>query len=123
MKRILAGVMILSLSVLMLTACGPENNVTPTPTTDATTDASMSQNTATADASKFIGEEKAKELALKRAEISADGVKFDRVELDRDDGVWQYEVDFRHSDMEYDIDINAETGEIVSFEKEKETGF
>lgn len=115
MKRILAGIMILSLSVLMLTACGPENNVTP--------DATTPQNTATADASKFIGEDKAKELALKKADIGDQDVRFDRVELDRDDGVWQYEVDFRHGDMEYDIDINAETGEILSYEKEKETGF
>ena len=123
MKRILAGVMILSLSVLMLTACGPENNTAPAPTTDATAEATMPQNTATADAAKFIGEDKAKELALKKADISADDVRFDRVELDRDDGVWQYEVDFRHGDMEYDIDISAETGEILSFEKENETGF
>ena len=75
------------------------------------------------DTSKFIGEEKAKELALKKAEIGADGVKFDRVELDFDDGVWQYEVDFRHGDIEYDIDINAENGEILSFEKENDAGF
>ena len=120
MKKILSGIIIFSLSALMLTACGPEDNFVPTPTSNATADATMPQSTATAttDASKFIGEEKAKEIALDRAEISADGVKFDRVELDRDDGVWQYEVDFRHGNMEYDVDINAETGEVLEFEKE-----
>ena len=64
------------------------------------------------------------EYGLKRkAEIGADNVKFDRVELDYDDGVWQYEVVFRHGDIEYDIDINAENGEILSFEKDREAGF
>lgn len=72
--------------------------------------------------SKFIGEEKAKELALKKVGVGINDVRFDRVELDHDDGIWQYEVDFRYGDMEYDIDINAETGEIISFEKEKEAG-
>ena len=75
------------------------------------------------DTSDFIGEEKAKELALKKAEIGAENVKFDRIELDYDDGVWQYEVDFKYGDIEYDVDINAENGEILSFEKEKDTGF
>lgn len=82
-----------------------------------------SSNPTNEEKSKFIGEEKAKELALKKAELNAKDVKFDRVELDRDDGVWQYEVDFRHGDMEYDIDINAENGEVLSFEKEKEADF
>lgn len=125
MKKILVSIMTIVMSVMMLTACGPENNVAPTPTTDATADATMPQNTATAtaDASKFIGEEKAKELALQKAGINAEGVTFDRIELDRDDGVWQYEVDFRHEGTEYDIDIKADNGEILSFEKENKEAF
>lgn len=125
MKKILVCIMLFSLAMLLLTACGSKQNAVPTPGAGATTDGTMSQaNEKTqVDTSKFIGEEKAKELALKKAEIGADGVKFDRVELDHDDGVWQYEVDFRHGDIEYDIDINAENGEILSFEKERDAGF
>ena len=74
----------------------------------------------TADKSKFIGEEEAKKKALERAGISADGVVFDRVELDRDDGVWLYEVDFRKDGNEYDVDVKADTGEVLNFETEKE---
>lgn len=68
--------------------------------------------------SKFIGEEKAKEIALKKAEIGSEGVRFEHVDLERDDGVWQYDVEFRHGKNQYDIDINAETGEILSFDKD-----
>lgn len=125
MKKILSVIMLFTLTMLLLVACGPEQNVMPTPGDGATAEEIMPQNTENTqvDTSKFIGGEKAKELALKKAEIGADDVKFDRVELDRDDGVWQYEVDFRHGDVEYDVDINAENGEILSFEKEKEAGF
>ena len=125
MRKILVSIMVFSLAMLLLTACGSKQNTVPTPGDSATGDGTMQQATdkTQVDTSKFIGEEKAKELALKKAEISADGVKFDRVELDYDDGVWQYEVDFRHGDIEYDIDIKAENGEILSFEKEKDTDY
>ena len=125
MKKILVSIMVFSMAMLLLIACGSKQNTVPTPGTGATTEGTMPQTTdkTQVDTSKFIGEEKAKELALKKAEIGADGVKFDRVELDFDDGVWQYEVDFRHGDIEYDIDINAENGEILSFEKENDAGF
>ena len=125
MKKILVSIMVFSMAMLLLTACGSKQNTVPKPGAGATGDETMQQTTdkTQVDTSKFIGEEKAKELALKKAEIGADGVKFDRVELDFDDGVWQYEVDFRHGDIEYDIDINAENGEILSFEKENDAGF
>ncbi len=125
MKKILAGIMLFSSLMLLTTACGNEQNVTPMQGTGTTAEELMPQTSdkTQADTSKFIGEEKAKELALQKAEIGADGVKFERVELDYDDGVWQYEVDFKHGDMEYDVDINAENGEILSFKKEREAGF
>ena len=121
MKKILASIMVFSLAMLLLTACGSKQNMTPTPSTGTAANETMPQATdkTQVDTSKFIGEEKAKEIALKKAETDAENVKFDRVELDYDDGLWQYEVDFRQSNIEYDIDINAESGEILSFEKEK----
>jgi len=73
-----------------------------------------------ADKSKFIGEEEAKKKALERAGLSADEVKFERVELDYDDGVWQYEVDFQKDSTEYDVDIKADDGKILKYETETE---
>ena len=67
-------------------------------------------------AENTISEEEAKQIALNKAELTADGVFFDRVELEKDNGIWKYEIEFRKDRTEYDIDINAENGEIVSWE-------
>lgn len=62
--------------------------------------------------SKFIGVDKAKEIALKKANVTTESVIFDKVELEHDDGVWKYEVDFKKDTTEYDAEINAIDGSI-----------
>ena len=70
--------------------------------------------------SRFIGEEKAKDIALKKANVTTESVIFDRVELGQDDGVWKYEVDFKKDTTEYDTEINATDGSILKWEVEKD---
>jgi uncharacterized membrane protein YkoI len=66
------------------------------------------------DTTDFIGESKAVEIAEAHAGITAgSNVK---VELDKDDGLYIYDVDFEAGQTEYDYEINAATGEIVSWE-------
>ncbi|MBO5955777.1 MAG: PepSY domain-containing protein [Clostridia bacterium] len=72
------------------------------------------------DSSKFIGEERAKEIALEKAGITSEGVKFEKVKLDNDDGVWQYEVEFRKDRTEFDVDIKADDGTILSWDIDKD---
>lgn len=69
-----------------------------------------------AEENNFIGEEKAKQIALDKAGITKDGVIFDRVELEKDDGEWQYEIEFRKDGTEYDTDIKADDGKILSWD-------
>ena len=65
----------------------------------------------------LIGEEQAKAIALEKAGLpSSDGVRFDRVELDRDNGIWKYEVEFKKGFIEYDAEISATDGKIISWE-------
>lgn len=66
----------------------------------------------------LIGENKAKEIALERAGLTAEEVIFDRVELDRDDGVLKYELEFRKGSAEYDVEIRADDGTVLSFERD-----
>lgn len=67
-----------------------------------------------------IGEEKAKEIALERAGLSADEVTGLYAEYDVDDGIAEYEVQFYVGQTEYDVTINAETGGIIGYEEDRD---
>lgn len=72
----------------------------------------------TQQAEEFIGESRAKEIALERAGITT--ARFEKVELDKDDGVWVYEIEFYADGIEYECKINAITGKIREFGSEKD---
>lgn len=65
-----------------------------------------------------IGVEKAKTAAFNHAGVSASGVKVISAELERDDGVTKYDIEFVSGKWEYDYDINAYTGAVISMSKE-----
>ena len=68
-----------------------------------------------------VTEEQAREAALSHAGLTADQVTFVRSELDRDDGRLMYDVEFYTSDYkEYDYEIDAATGEILSYDYDAE---
>lgn len=69
----------------------------------------------TVDTSNFIGEEKAKQIALEKASLTEADVVLKKIELDKDNGVWHYEVEFKKDRTEYDADINAEDGTVISW--------
>ena len=68
----------------------------------------------------YIGIEKAKSIALAHAGLKAADARFEKAELDRDDGAACYELEFRSGNMEYSYEIHAESGKILSSEKEQE---
>ncbi len=68
--------------------------------------------------SGVIGEDAARQAALSDAGLSASDVTFGKVELDRDDGRWQYEIEFFTSSGKYEYDIDAQNGSILSKEVE-----
>ena len=70
----------------------------------------------TVDESLLIGEDKAKEIALKKAELKEAETSRIKVKLDFDNGLWEYEVEIKAGRTEYDADINAKTGEIIKWE-------
>ena len=81
------------------------------------------QKPVSAEQTQSITKDKAKELALKKAGVAAKDAKFVKVELDRDDGVLYYDIEFKAGSYEYDIEVSAEDGSILSFDKEKEDIF
>ncbi len=107
MKKLFTLLMVVVLTIATFAGCMSRNmSQAPIGGSDANTP----------DTSKFIGEEKAKQIALEKAGIGSDGVVFERIELDRDNGVWQYELDFRQGRYEYDADIKADDGSVINFE-------
>ena len=81
------------------------------------------QKPVSAEQTQSITKDKAKELALKKAGVAAKDAKLVKVELDRDDGVLYYDIEFEAGSYEYDIEVSAENGSILSFYKEKEDIF
>ena len=67
-----------------------------------------------------IGEAKAESIALAHAKVAKADVKWSHCALDFEDdwGRWDYECEFVHGDTEYSYELDALTGEIVSYERE-----
>lgn len=62
--------------------------------------------------------DEAKEAALKDAGLNKEDVSFLRCELDHDDGTLKYEVEFKKDGVEYEYDIDANTGEVLWADKD-----
>lgn len=67
-----------------------------------------------------ITAERAKEIALEHAGLSAADVVFISAKLGWDDGRAEFDVEFYAGNTEYDYDIDAVTGEIISFDHDVE---
>ncbi|MFQ7311796.1 MAG: PepSY domain-containing protein [Sellimonas sp.] len=63
---------------------------------------------------KDIGEAEAKKVALENAGVQESDATRIRVSKDRDDGMTIYDVQFDVNEKEYDYEINAKNGEILS---------
>ena len=73
---------------------------------------------AAATQSAYIGAKKAKAIALKAAGFTEKDCRYIDADLDLDDGPAHYDVDFKVGNREYEYDINALTGEVMSYEVE-----
>lgn len=65
-----------------------------------------------------IGAEKAKSIALNHAGVSASQTSEMKVEQDWDDGVLEYEVEFKAGGVEYEYTIHGGTGQILKYESD-----
>ncbi|MBQ9768757.1 MAG: PepSY domain-containing protein [Clostridia bacterium] len=68
----------------------------------------------------LIGEAAARQKAFTHAGVSEKEVTLERVKLDKDDGRFEYEVDFRVGNTEYEYDIDALTGEVRESDRDRE---
>ena len=95
---------------LLTTASTPSTpNVTTKPSDQKPDPSGTAQN---------IGYAKAKSIALNHAGVSENEAYDMDIELDNEDGILVYEVEFKSGNMEYDYEINAATGAILKHESE-----
>lgn len=92
----------------------------PSEATQTTTQANTTSSGSTANG-PAITESRAKEIALENAGLTADQVTFLKSKLDYDDGQQYYDVEFYTADyVEYDYEINASTGDVISYDMDAE---
>lgn len=109
-----------------LTQAGPQDTPAPAVSEESTAkpDQAVESTTSPAESSAQSGgmltEEQAKEKALGHAGVQADRTVFTKAKLDYDDGRQVYDLEFyTDSRDEYDYEIDAYTGEVLSYSVEK----
>lgn len=70
------------------------------------------------DKAKLTNQE-AKAIAVKDAGLTLSQVSRLRAQYEIDDGIPQYDLEFSYNGFEYSYEIHAETGKILSFEKDR----
>lgn len=74
----------------------------------------------TADTGDLISEADAKAIVLKHAGVSEADISRYSIKFQYDDRMYQYEIDFYVGKTEYEYDVNAVTGDILSFEQDRD---
>ncbi len=95
----------------------------PTETPDSSTppDSQNPPTTVTYEGNTLISMEQAKQAAFAHAGLQAEQLVMDDQELDTDDGIPVYELEFHMGPDEYDYHIHGLTGEVLSFEQDIES--
>lgn len=85
-------------------------------TTGAILKSEVKHHNSSADTSGYIGANAARDAALAHAGVAAGDVLEIEIELDSDDHVMTYKVEFLTGSREYECRINATTGAVVTYE-------
>lgn len=79
-----------------------------------------SSSSSSSSSSGIISKSKAESVALNKAGLKKSQVKEFSCKLDRENGVQVYEVEFEYGRYDYDFEINAKTGKIIKWEKDRD---
>jgi len=121
MKKIILFILAVSCFTVMsgCAASGTESNdATTLPQTDTTqtTESPVASSDPTSSTSTYIEESEAKAAALEHAGVAESEVTYVNVKLDHDDGATVYDIEFYIDNKEYDYEVDAYTGDILSYD-------
>ena len=136
MKKLLLFLLALTLT-LTFSACATTQNAGENNNTNSGTTSSASSDTASSTptpnyvapqngtqsgvvSTTKITREAALDIALTAAGLNKENIRELEIELDTENGITVWEIDFESGNMDYSYDINAETGKIVKSEKDKD---
>ena len=120
------------MSILLLISCGsstaanppsapsPAAAAEPAPAPSPSEPAATSQPVPSDNTAVKITLEDAKRIALEDAALKESEVTFTQTELETDDGRKKYDIEFLSGSQEYDYEIDAATGKILSVDQERE---
>lgn len=91
----------------------PIDNSNTTTNTNSTTNNNNTTNS-TNSTNNIISNEEAQNIALNKT----GGGYLVKCELDNDDNMMVYEIEIKNGSYEYEVDINANTGEILKYEQD-----
>lgn len=132
MKKKLQFLMAGTIMAFGLTACSqtagqgtqnPQSGQSVQPNQTAQQSGQNAQSNTAANTTSYIGEEKALSIALENAGLTQDQLVYSQVELEADDGVWKYNVEFFADNKEFDYEIEATRGTILSYDSDMEGNF
>lgn len=128
MKKLLALLLVSVLAFSLVACTGTEETVKSDTSSDealVTNDVKETDTATTAKeepgtepSSEEVTSEQAEDIALKHAGLKRSEVTYIRSSLDYDDGYKLYEVEFYKDRFEYDYDVDAVSGKILSFDKD-----
>ena len=128
-KKLLVFMMMITL--LVMVGCGSNtagedqtaaDDQVAEQTEDVQDDAEAAQDDADVDIGEVeskadqISEKEAKAIVLKHAGLKEKDVEFTKFKKDKDDGVWQYEIEFVSGEKEYDYDVRMSDGKILEYD-------
>jgi uncharacterized membrane protein YkoI len=121
-KKTLFTILMVSILAISAAGCAATDDTTPGTADEAvspivSTNSSIDENTTGMDS---VTADRAKEIALVHAGLAEANVTFVTVELDADDGRPEYEIEFYSGNTEYDYNIDASTGDILSYDYDAE---
>ena len=122
MKKQFAAVFLLAaLTMTILAGCQSVNADTHTnedPISQVQPAAEAVKTAKTATQPSWISAPHAENIALNHAGLTADEVEMVRTELDKDEHIPHYEIEFRAGHYEFDYEIDATTGDVLHYEQE-----
>lgn len=95
-----------------------EGYIIPQSNANSGTNINNAANSSVANTAKITAD-KAKEIALKHANLNQKDVTFIKSHLEYDDGMQYYDVEFHHNFIEYSYEIDSQTGAIISHEMDR----